>query len=135
MRLGIYASGNGSNLQAIIDAVESSYLKDIEVAVVISNNRYSNALLRASKNNIPSYYVDSRLMDVDGVKILQTYKVDLVVLAGFLKKVGPRTLKAYKGKIINIHPALLPRHGGIGMYGNRVHKKVLEAKDKETGVT
>lgn len=135
MRLGVYVSGNGSNLQAIIDAIKNSYLKNIEVVVVISNNKQSNALLRASKNNIPTYYIDSRLIDTDSVRILQMYKVDLIVLAGFLKLIGPRTLKAYKGKIINIHPALLPRHSGAGMYGNKVHEKVLASKDQETGVT
>jgi len=135
MNLGIFASGNGSNLQAIMDAIESSYLKDIKIVVVISNNNKSNALLRSSKANIPSYYIDSRLIDVDGLKVLQVYNVDLVILAGYLRKVGRGILDSYNGRIINIHPALLPKYGGKGMYGIRIHERVIESGDKETGVT
>jgi len=135
MRLGIYVSGNGSNLQAIIDAIKSSYLKNAKIVVVISNNNKSNALLRAYKAIIPAYYFDNNIIDIEGLKILQKYNVNLVILAGYLRKIGPKTLEIYKRKIINIHPSLLPRYSGKGMYGIKIHKKVMESGDKETGVT
>lgn len=136
MKLGIFASGNGSNLQAIMDAIELSYLKNVEIAVIISNNNKSNALKRASKNNIPSFYINNRLIDIEGLKVLQEHNVDLIVLAGVVpSNKGHDILDVYKGRVINIHPTLLPKYGGKGMYGIKIHERVIKSEDKETGVT
>ena len=127
--IAIFASGGGSNLQAIIDACKSGKL-DAKVCVVISNNKNAFALQRAESENIPGYHL------IDENKIyntLRNYETDFIFLCGYLKKIGKSILDAYE--IYNIHPALLPKYGGKGMYGINVHKAVLEAKEKETGVT
>ncbi len=138
--IGFLASHRGSNMQSIIDACSNGRLQGVP-AVVISNNSDSGALDRARQHEIPAYhlsskqYSDSDVLDHEICKTLLDHKVDLVVLAGYMKKVGPHTLKAFKGRIINIHPALLPKYGGKGMYGSRVHEQVLASGDTETGVT
>lgn len=127
-------------MQSIIDACRQGQLHAIP-AVVISNNGDSAALDRAASEAIPAYHISSRnfpdpdLLDRTMRDTLQKHEVDLVVLAGFMKRIGPATLKAYSGRIINIHPALLPKYGGKGMYGNKVHEQVLASGDTETGVT
>lgn len=141
-KLGVLVSGGGTNLQAIIDACNSGILKDIaEVAVVISNKIDAFGLERARKNNIPAIFVDRKKVN-DGtayceklIEELKRYKVDLVCLAGFLLKLEPNFVKAFKGKILNIHPALLPKFGGKGMYGHNVHEAVLKSCEKESGAT
>lgn len=138
--LGFLASHRGSNMQIIIDACKTGKL-DAVPAVVISNNGDSGALDRAHSEGIPAYHISSsRFPDPDELDCairdtLLRHKVDLVVLAGFMKKLGSRTIEAFAGKIINIHPALLPKFGGKGMYGSNVHEWVLKSGDRETGVT
>ncbi|MGK0298665.1 MAG: phosphoribosylglycinamide formyltransferase-1 [Gammaproteobacteria bacterium] len=138
--LGFLASHRGSNMQSIIDACNQGTL-DAVPAVVISNNGDSAALERANSEGIPAYHISNkRFSDADALDCeirdtLIKHNVDLVVLAGFMKKVGSRTIQAFEGKIINVHPALLPKFGGEGMYGYNVHEKVLASGDNETGVT
>ena len=138
LRLGVLASGGGSNLQAIIDRSESGNL-NADVVVVISNNSKSGALERARKHNIEachmSSYTEGSEEAVDGLitEKMKEYKVDLVILAGYMKKIGTNLLEAFEGKILNIHPALLPKFGGDGMYGRFVHEAVLEAGEKQSG--
>ncbi|MDQ4149741.1 MAG: phosphoribosylglycinamide formyltransferase [Actinomycetota bacterium] len=140
LRLGVLASHGGSNLQAIIDACKQGAL-DAEVAVVISNNASSKALSRAARESIPRYHLsgathpDFEQLDEEITRTLEKHQVDLVVLAGYMKKVGPRTLRRYPRRILNIHPALLPKFGGVGMYGRGVHEAVLAAGEDVTGVT
>ncbi len=140
MRLGILASHQGTNFQAIIDACQSGNL-DAEVAVAISNNSKSRVLARARLANIPTVHLSSKThpqsdaLDKALQSTLSDHQVDLVVTLGYMKKLGPQTLHYFQGRIINIHPALLPRHGGQGMFGMNVHKAVLESEDAETGVT
>lgn len=140
MKIGVLASHGGSNLQAIIDACGQGKL-DAEVRVVISNNPDSTALRRAAKHAIPNFYRSGKThpdpveLDAEIARLLQEHGVDLVALAGYMKKVGPVTLRRFAGRILNIHPALLPKYGGTGMYGLRVHEAVLEAGDTTTGVT
>ena len=140
MNLGFLASGRGSNMQAVIDACKSGRL-DASPRIVISNNSASGALERAKREGIPYAHLssathpDPRELDRAIRDALRQYAVDLVVLAGYMKKLGPQTLGAYTGHIINIHPALLPHFGGTGMYGARVHEAVLASGAKETGVT
>lgn len=106
------------------------------VVLVISNNSDSGALRRARQFNVPSIVVGKTAQpDLDMLAILESSGADLVVLAGYLQKVGKLTLKAYQGRIINTHPSLLLKHGGKGMYGRRVHQAVLDSGDTETGVT
>ena len=110
-------------------------------AVIISNNYGSEALKRAKKENIPRFYLsskthpDEKKLDEEIKNTLIQHDVDIVILAGFMRKIGEKTLTRYKGHILNIHPALLPKFGGKGMYGLNVHKAVIAAKEKETGVT
>lgn len=139
-KLGILASGGGTNFQAIIDACREGRLAAKPV-IAISNNSQAYALERAQKAGIPTAHLssvthpDNNDLDDAMVKTLQQRQVDLLILAGYLKELGPRTLQTFEGRIINIHPSLLPRYGGRGMYGMNVHRAVIENGDKETGVT
>jgi phosphoribosylglycinamide formyltransferase 1 len=140
MRIGILASHEGTTMQAVLDAAASGELP-ADVAVVISNNRDSGALRRAAAAGVASARLSSathpEVDDLDRA-ILQTLedaRVDVVLLAGYMKKLGPRVLAAYRGRILNTHPALLPKFGGQGMYGNRVHEAVLAAGERETGAS
>jgi phosphoribosylglycinamide formyltransferase-1 len=127
-RIVVLASGEGSTLQAIMETCN--------VVLVISNNRDSGALRRAQKLGISGVFVEeSAQSDLAMLTALESSRTDLIVLAGYMRKVGPLTLAAYQGRIINTHPSLLPKFGGKGMYGRRVHKAVLDSGDTETGVT
>lgn len=140
LRLGFLASHNGTNMQAIIDACRQGRL-DAEARVVVSNNSKSGALERARNEGIPYYHLSGKThpdpceLDKAIIEALLKHKVSLVILAGYMKKLGPLTLFAYRNRILNIHPALLPKFGGEGMYGENVHKAVLASGDKVSGVT
>lgn len=126
-------------MQAILDACRAGRL-DAVPCVAISNNSASMALQRAREAGIPAYHVSAathpgEAEDREILRILRRHAVDTVVLAGYMKKLGPETLGAYRGRILNIHPALLPKYGGQGMYGRRVHEAVLAAGETVTGVT
>lgn len=139
-RLGFLVSHRGSNMQAIIDACKRGELNAVP-AVVITNNASSQALQRAQSESIPCYVANSRTCadarspDEFILKRLLEHRVDLVILAGYMKKVGTPVLSQFAGRIINIHPSLLPKYGGQGMYGLRVHQAVLAARESETGAT
>ena len=138
--LGILASHGGTNLQAIIDACETGSI-DAHVAVVVSNNSKSYSLQRARSSGIPAFHLSSqthskkRDLDLAIAGILKKYKVDLIILAGYMKRIGPIVLKAFHNRVINSHPALLPKYGGKGMYGMRVHEAIITNKEKESGIT
>ncbi len=140
MRLGFLASHNGSNMQAIIDACRAGRLAASPV-VVISNNADSGALERARNEGIPCYHLSGRThpdpedLDREIVDVLLKHGVNLTLLAGYMKKVGPVTLATFPGHVLNIHPGLLPDYGGPGMYGRRVHEAVLAAGARTTGAT
>lgn len=140
MNIGILASHNGSNAQTIIDACKTGSLQAVSV-VVISNNSNSGAIARAKQERIPFYHLSQAThpqqekLDQAILDTLRKHNVDIVVLAGYMKKLGPKTLASFKGAILNIHPALLPKFGGNGMFGIHVHEAVLAAKEKETGVS
>jgi phosphoribosylglycinamide formyltransferase 1 len=139
-KLAILVSGRGSNMVAIMKACEQRELS-ADIELVISNNPDSDALKIAQQKNISTAYLSSRThpdqdaLDIAMKDLLESHSIDLVLLAGFMKKIGPKTLSAYKGKIINVHPSLLPKFGGQGMYGLNVHEAVIAAGEKETGVT
>ncbi|OOB78044.1 MAG: phosphoribosylglycinamide formyltransferase [Epulopiscium sp. Nuni2H_MBin003] len=130
MRIAVLASGSGSNLQAIIDA-------KLDVCAVISNKVNAYALTRANNSNIPNYVVDKKGVagEVEIINILKQYDIELVVLAGYLKILGETILTEYKGRIINIHPSLLPKYGGKGCYGIHVHEQVIANKEAKSGAT
>lgn len=134
-RIAIFASGSGSNAQKIMEQFKRS--NEVEVSLILTNNSDSYVLQRADNFEIPSHIFDKKeFYESDKVvTLLKNLNIDLVVLAGFLWLVPQNLLKAFPNKIINIHPALLPKYGGKGMYGDRVHKAVLEAKEPESGVT
>ena len=140
LRIGVLASHGGSNMQSIIDACRDKQI-DGEVSVVICNNSKAGAVEKANRAGIPVYHLSSRnYPDADGLDeaihlVLLKHDINVVVLAGYMKKLGPATLREYRNRILNIHPALLPKHGGKGMYGMNVHKAVLAAGDKESGAT
>ena len=132
MRVAIFASGSGTNLQAIIDA----QIKTIEIALVFSNKSDAYAIERAKNHNLPVEVIDHKSFesredfDSEIVRILEPYNLDLVILAGYMRILSPELVRAYKGKIINIHPALLPSFPGINSA-----RQALEYGVKYTGVT
>lgn len=134
-RLAIFASGNGSNAQRIIEYFQGGDLA--ETALVLCNKPGATVLTRAANLGIPSLlFTREEFYSTDLVPDrLEAASVDLIVLAGFLWLVPPNILGAYPNRILNIHPALLPRHGGKGMYGDRVHAAVIAAGEKESGIT
>ena len=140
MNLGFLASGRGTNMQAIIDACREGRLQASPV-IVISNNAGSGALERANSEGIVACHLSSAkhpdLIHLDRAmtETLLSHHVDLVILAGYMKKIGYQMLDAFRGRIINIHPSLLPKYGGTGMYGMKVHAAVIAAGETETGVT
>ena len=138
LRLGFLASHRGSNMQAIVDACRSGRLAAVP-AVVVSNNPGSGALERARAEGIPAYCINGKSHpgqdDQAIAAALSQHGVNLVILAGYMRQVGPRLLETFRGRIINIHPALLPDFGGKGMYGMFVHQAVIAAGVRETGVT
>lgn len=140
MRLAILASHEGTTLQAILDAAARGAIS-VSVAVVISNNRDSGALRRARAAGVSAVHLSSvthphpEQLDRAMLNALTNAHAEVVLLAGYMKKIGPGVLHEFGGRILNTHPALLPKFGGKGMYGDRVHEAVLASGDSETGVS
>jgi phosphoribosylglycinamide formyltransferase 1 len=140
LRLGFLASHGGSNVQAILDACRDGRL-DAAPCVVISNNSDAMVLDRAMAARVPAFHLSSHVhpdpvrLDDAILAVLEKHGVNLIVLAGYMKKLGPKTLARYHGRVVNMHPALLPKFGGQGMYGHHVHEAVLAAGEKESGAT
>lgn len=140
-KLAVLVSGGGTNLQAIIDAIDKKTITNAEISVVISNNASAYALERAKQHGIPGICVSSKAYDTREafnealLKTIQSYEPDLVVLAGCLVVIPEIMVKAYPNKIINIHPALIPSFCGTGYYGLKVHEGVLKRGVKVTGAT
>lgn len=141
LRVGVLVSGGGTNLQAIIDALNSGKITNTSIEVVISNNKNAYALERAKNNNIeavcisPKDFDDRSLFNKALIKKLDEYNLDLIVLAGCMVVLPAELIQKYRNKIINIHPALIPSFCGNGYYGLHVHEKVLERGVKLTGAT
>jgi phosphoribosylglycinamide formyltransferase-1 len=134
-RIAIFASGSGSNAQKILEHFK--YHEQGEVVIILTNNPQAYVLQRADNFEIPSHVFTRQefYQTDDVVKLLKSMEVDLIVLAGFLWLVPVSLLKAFPNQIINIHPALLPKYGGKGMYGDNVHKAVLANGETESGIT
>src|SRR5246127_2099425 len=133
-RIAIFASGSGSNAQKIMEHFKRS--ADAEVVLVLTNNPQAFVLQRADNFEVPSHiFTRHEFYETDDdIRLLKNLQVDLIVLAGFLWLVPGPLLKAFPNKIINLHPALLPKYGGKGMYGDKVHQSVLDNKEEESGI-
>lgn len=134
-RIAIFASGSGSNAQKLMEHFKHS--NEVEIVLVLTNNPDAYVLQRADNFEIPSHIFDrNEFYQTDNIlDLLKNLEVDLIVLAGFLWLIPTNLLAEYPGRIINIHPAILPKHGGKGMYGDHVHRAVLAAGDQEGGIT
>ena len=141
MKMAVLVSGGGTNLQAILDAMDSGRITNAQVSVVISNNENAYALERAKKHGIPAQCVSPKnyetraLFNEALLAAIQSYEVDLVVLAGCLVVIPEIMVKAYPNRIINIHPSLIPAFCGTGYYGLKVHEGVLQRGVRVTGAT
>ena len=141
MKIAVFVSGGGTNLQAIIDNTKDGILKDVEIVLVLSSSKGAYALERAANNGIPSAVVSRK--DFDSVESWDNAVVEavdksgaeLIVLAGYLSLLGPKIVSKYSNRIINIHPALIPSFCGAGMYGIRPHKAALAKGVKVSGAT
>lgn len=141
LKIGVMVSGGGTNLQAVIDSIESGYLKNCTIVTVISSRADTYALKRAERHNIPSVCIPRKsyrtLEEYDDALIshLKEYDVGLVVMAGYLSIVGEKFTNQFKNRIINVHPSLIPAFCGKGYYGIMPHEKALEYGVKVTGAT
>ncbi|MCB7320982.1 phosphoribosylglycinamide formyltransferase [Lacrimispora sp. 210928-DFI.3.58] len=141
LRVGVMVSGGGTNLQAILDAVDSGRITNTEIRVVISNNPGAYALERAKNHGIeavcisPKEYESREAFNKAFLAKVDEYQLDLIVLAGFLVKIPEEMTRRYEGRIINIHPSLIPSFCGVGYYGLKVHEAALERGVKVTGAT
>lgn len=130
----LFASGRGSNVKAIYHYFRGS--DAVKVAAIVCNNSKAGIIDFAKEENIPLIIIDKvQIQSSELIKELQSFQAELVVLAGFLWKIPANLIEAFPHKIINLHPALLPKYGGKGMYGENVHKAVIAAGEKETGIT
>ena len=140
-RIGFLVSGNGTNFQAVVDNINNEYIKNVEIITLVSNNPNSYALERAKKNNIDCLCIDKKDFESNEfyedylINHFKTKNVDLIVMAGFMVVIGKKFVDAFKNKIINIHPSLIPSFCGKGYYGLKVHKAVIEKGVKVTGAT
>lgn len=141
IKLAVCVSGGGTNLQAIIDAIDNGTITNAQIAVVISNNPGAYALERAKQHGIEGICISPKEFETRDafndafLKKLDSYQVDLVVLAGFLVVIPPQMIANYRNRIINIHPSLIPSFCGTGFYGLKVHEGVLSRGVKVTGAT
>lgn len=130
----IFASGSGSNAEAIINHFKSSNLA--RIVAVFTNKADAGIIVRAKNHNIPfEVFTKAEFSGAGFVDLVQSYQPELIVLAGFLLKIPENFVKAFPNKIINIHPALLPKYGGKGMYGTHVHQAVFENRESASGMT
>ncbi|WP_183769890.1 phosphoribosylglycinamide formyltransferase [Phenylobacterium haematophilum] len=138
LKLGFLASKNGTSMRVIVDAARAGALP-AEPRLVVSNNRKAAALEFAAERGVPSLLIptqsDPAAADAALCEALEAAGVELVILSGYLRHLGPRTLGRYRNRILNIHPGLLPAFGGEGMYGRRVHEAVIAAGVTESGAT
>ena len=138
VNLGFLSSGNGSSARAIVAAIEAGAL-DARACLMVSNKKDAPALAFAAQAGIPIVVIptksDPDAADARLLEVMQAHGVNLIVLSGYLRQLGPRTLAAYRNRVLNIHPGPLPRFGGAGMYGRRVHEAVIAAGVAQSGIT
>lgn len=140
LNIAVFASGRGSNFEALQRAILAEKFP-AQIVVVISNNSQAGALSLARSFNIPAYHIsrqqfpESEAFNKKIAETLRAHSVNFIVLAGYMKKIDPALIREYHNRIINIHPALLPKFGGEGMFGHHVHEAVIGAKEKISGAT
>ena len=141
LRIAVLVSGGGTNLQSIIDSIESGRIQQAKICCIISSNPNAYALERAKKHRIrarvigKAEYPDSADRTEALIATLKQEQTDLIVLAGYMSVLEPKLVQAFAGRIINIHPSLIPKYCGSGFYGKRVHQAVLDAGETESGAT
>lgn len=141
LRIAVLVSGGGTNLQSIIDSIEAGRIQQAKICCIISSNPNAYALERAKKHRIRARvigkeeYPDSADRTEALIATLKQEETDLIVLAGYMSVLEPKLVQAYAGRIINIHPSLIPKFCGSGFYGKRVHQAVLDAGEVESGAT
>lgn len=138
-RIGILSSHNGSGFDTIQKACENKTL-NAQVVLVVSNNSSAKVLEKAEKNNVPNFIINTKKypnenLDKKITDLMLEFKVDYIFLSGYMKKIEENLINTFENRIINSHPALLPKFGGKGMYGTFVHKAVIDAKENESGCT
>ncbi len=134
IRIAVLASGNGTNAEALIKYF--NYTDKLgKVVLVITNKKTAGVIQRASKHNVQVEYIPSSQIKESLLNVLKQHSIDFIVLAGFLRKIPENVIQEYKGRIVNLHPSLLPAYGGKGMYGDNVFKAILENKENFSGVT
>jgi phosphoribosylglycinamide formyltransferase-1 len=138
LRIAALASNNGSSFRAIAEAIAGSRLNAI-ISLLVSNRPGTPALDYAKASRIPALCIPTKGVESEADEKLHAALVEagteLVILSGYLRRLGPKTLSAFEGRILNVHPALLPKYGGVGMYGRKVHQAVLDAREPVTGAT
>ncbi|SCB14959.1 phosphoribosylglycinamide formyltransferase [Rhizobium hainanense] len=138
LAIAFLASNNGTSFRAVNEAIRANETNAAAV-VLISNKASSAALTYAAANGIPAFHIPTKDREAEADRQLRdmliAHGAEMVVLSGYLKKLGPLTLAAFDKRILNVHPGLLPRYGGLGMYGRRVHQAVLDNRETETGAT
>ena len=141
LNIAVFGSGRGSNFQAILDAIQQKRIPAARIRLVVSNNSGAGILEIARMNAVPALHVSQKHFAGEQefadtlLKQLRDHEVNFIALAGYMKQLHPRVIAAYRNRIINIHPALLPRFGGQGMYGRHVHEAVIAAGEKFSGAT
>ena len=133
--IAIFASGSGSNARKFLEYFEDR--EDVDISIIITNKKNAGVLNHAREFDVPTFRIDRKFFydSEDILDVLQYEKIDLIVLAGFLWLIPKYLIDAYPDKIVNIHPALLPKYGGKGMYGHHVHEAVKSNQEKESGMT
>ena len=141
LNIAVLGSGRGSNFQAILTAMQQGRIPGAKIALVISNNSGAGILEIARNNSLPAVHLSHGQFPTEDqfvdalLSLLGAHEVNFIVLAGYMKRIHPRVVDAYRRRIVNIHPALLPRYGGPGMYGSHVHEAVIAAGDRLSGAT
>ncbi len=141
LKIAVFASGRGSNFEAILTAIQAGKIKSARIVGVVSNNSGSGALATAAKNGIPAYHISRKQFEADSdfdhhiITILESLGANFIALAGYMKKLSPVITSRFRNRIVNIHPALLPEFGGKGMYGEHVHAAVIASGRKISGAT
>jgi phosphoribosylglycinamide formyltransferase 1 len=141
LKIAVFASGRGSNFEAILKAIKEGRIRGAGIVCVVSNNSGSGALETARKNGIPALHISRMQFESDAdfdrhlLDALERHGANFIALAGYMKRVSPAVISRFKNRIVNIHPALLPEFGGAGMYGEHVHKAVIASGAKVSGAT
>ncbi len=141
LNIAVFGSGRGSNFHAILTAIETGAIPEARIACVVSNNSAAGILQIAREHSLPAYHMSSAHFSSEEdfverlLSLLDEHEANLIALAGYMKLLPPRLIERYRQRIVNIHPALLPKFGGKGMYGHHVHEAVLAAGERESGAT